>query len=272
MEPKTMTETPHDADSAWSWRDLIPHDNDRWDPFAKGARWIFDNIPLTRIFEAFEAGTLEDNAESVRPADMSYRRSTLFDLCVRFVVDFEYVDTALQAMLPPMPPARGLLSGTEKEVPPFARWVSFVRRSYDVTPGYLYRVSERAAARLVLWHTTRLNYTRCRTVPCLAPTELVDYNDARHTTSLYLWAWEIVMGKHARGPPLDAANTGVFVYCHSHWSFRIPRTRIVAHQDVPGHWGKRVPHPWGERFHVYSGEEGTVAGWAHGDDEFFVLD
>lgn len=262
-----MTETSRDADSAW--RDLILHDDDKWDPFAEGARWIFDNIPLTRIFEAFEAGTLRDDAEPVRPADMSYRRSTLFDLCVRFVVDFQYVNDAVQAMLPPAAPAQGPLPSAEKEgVPPFARWVAYgPPYLYDVTPGYLYRISERAAARLALRHVTALIYTRRRTVPCLAP-RVVDESPA---TGLYLWAWEIVMGKHTRGRSLDAPGSKcVFVNLNSPLSWHASHVRIANDQDDSGCWGERVPHPWGERFHVYAGEEGAVAGWVHGDGAFFI--
>jgi hypothetical protein len=247
------------------------NNNNMRGPFAEGTQWIFDNIPLSRIFEAFEGGaTLDDNVEAVCPVDTRYRSSTLFDLCVRFVVDFEHVDAALQAMLPPVLPERDPSLNDREKVPPLARWVSCKRLWIDwgASPC-LYRITERAAARLALWNSAVLLYVRHRTIPCLAISEPAP--EQRAPPGLYLHTWEIVTGKRTCGRSWDATGTGVFVHANNSWSYRASHTRISDYQDDPDDWGQRVPHPWGDRFRIYIGEEGNVAAWVYGDRGFFVL-
>jgi hypothetical protein len=274
------------ADYQYAWHEALPAH--AWGRWPEAAAWLLDQVPLTRIFGAFEnAGDF--NAahymdqygyakEECSERPLSTRPSTLFDLCVRTVVPFAVVKAALQAQLPMFIDVGDALDASDPAPisdPDRPWWVSVVRR-FDSHPhpsvGWLEPIAACDAMRLALHHWAYL-YSQQGHLPC-EPWPVNDFDDGTDR-GLHYAAWLAVTGNFTplweRSPKhlvIIVRDLDMRTKCTTMVKACAIRDRAVAH-------GRRISHPWGQSICLYYtpwiGDDcDRLDGWIHGDPGFLI--
>jgi hypothetical protein len=278
-------------DFVYAWREVLP--DHAWGRWADAVAWLFDHIPLTRLFAAFENNGAFDSAhlldwsgahiaDKCAQRPLSTRPSSLFDTCVRMVVPFGVIEAALQAQLPMM---LGCATSTTTDTTEVESsdayliqdsqhwWVSVVRHFDSPCPtvGWLEPIQTRDAMRLAVHHWATLYQERCQ-LPC-EPWPSNDYDDGTHY-GLHFAAWLQVA--HAIPPSAQEKASGRVVVCVGDVGREhIDSIKCSALRARAVERGRRLVHPWGSGIHVYFvprllQQWGKLIGWVDKDSQFLV--
>ncbi|AJF97556.1 hypothetical protein TW95_gp0822 [Pandoravirus inopinatum] len=290
------------ADHQYAWRESLP--SEAWGRWPHVVGWLLEHVPLTRIFGAFEnRGAFDTGAHTTKEghAKISHCQgrprsvvpSTLFDTCVRVIVPFAVVDAALQAQLPmlvgsPFDPSGDPPEPVDQQADDERPWWVSVTCRGDPVPlvGWLERVDARDAMRLAAQQWARLVWRRGATQPCepwthghSKPKQCGPFgpDDWVACTGLHYEEWLRISDIGYRRittrdtPAHDVVLMRIISGFFISWYVTRQEARTMRRQ-VALH-GRRVPHPWIRRIHVYytSRNKGDmVVGWVEGDPHFLL--